>query len=416
LAKPSGDKNGFNFGDLKLAAPLTLDSLSPPSSMPGYSVMDSNFGLKDRPTNMEITYVGQGYVENQVFNVSNMPTAFLETFKKMESFKTIPQHNELGHSDYYRSDYDEYSSQSFYKPISALMPPKGITALDPYNKMTNFGHNFVLPETPLTVNRINAAPEPMISDKFNLSASFGKSNPFRPVCYDSYGSASDDYGSAFPSSGFHSATDSSQKSQLAPFKLNPSGYVSDYKPLEVGFPPRKFVPCNSYPTNDYSDDYHSEAMAFIAPNNDGYPQINKRQDDYNVGYNNANDGYNVGLLGGVIGNGDGYVCDDDLPAAFSPVVKHQAPINPPQSKSITGYLPFNTAMRTFGIDEETIPQEYLLSSKLASLGQSPMADNMIPVSYVSGYTADVFAGMPTKKNELIPGYVSIDGAEILQQS
>ena len=72
---------------------------------------------------------------NSVFNVSNMPTAFLETFKKMESFKTIPQHNELGHSDYYRSDYDEYSSQSFYKPISALMPPKGIAALDPYNKV-----------------------------------------------------------------------------------------------------------------------------------------------------------------------------------------------------------------------------------------------------------------------------------------
>ena len=65
LAKPSGDKNGFNFGDLKLMPPLTLDSLSPPTSMPGYSVMDSNFGLKDRPTNMEITYVGQGYVENQ---------------------------------------------------------------------------------------------------------------------------------------------------------------------------------------------------------------------------------------------------------------------------------------------------------------------------------------------------------------
>ena len=200
--------------------------------------------------------------------------------------------------------------------------------------MMNFGDNFVMPETPLTVNRINVVPEPLISDRFNLSASLGKSNPVRPVCYDSYGSASDDYGSAFPSSGFHSATDSSQKSQLAPFKLNPSGYVSDYKPLEVGFPPRKFVPCNSYPSNDYSDDYHSEAMAFLTPNNDGYPQINKTQDDYNVGYNNANDGYNVGLLGGVIGNGDGYVCDDDLPAAFSPVVKHQVPINPPQSKPI----------------------------------------------------------------------------------
>ena len=113
----------------------------------GYSVMDSNFGLKDRPGNMD--YVGQGYVENQgsptltilynciprsVFNVSNMPTAFLESFKKMESFKsTMPKEVELGHSDYYRSDYDEYSSQSFYKPISALMPPKGM--LDPYNKV-----------------------------------------------------------------------------------------------------------------------------------------------------------------------------------------------------------------------------------------------------------------------------------------
>ena len=80
-------------------------------------------------------------------------------------------------------------------------------------------------------------------------------------------------------------------------------------------------------------------------------------------------------------------------------------------------MPFNTAMRTFGIDE-TVPQEYLLSSKLAALNQAPpMIDNMIPVSYVSEYTSEMFAGLSQKKkSSIIPGYVSIDGAELLQQS
>ena len=59
--------------------------------------------------------------------------------------------------------------------------------------MTNFGNfNF---GTPFTVNRVTEQ-EPVISAQFNLA----KLNPSaHSMCYDGYGS--DEYGSAFPSSG-----------------------------------------------------------------------------------------------------------------------------------------------------------------------------------------------------------------------
>lgn len=82
----------------------------------------------------------------------------------------------------------------------------------------------------------------------------------------------------------------------------------------------------------------------------------------------------------------------------------------------SGYLPFNRAMQTFGIDE-SVPDEYLLSSRLAAFQgqeQSQHDTHLIPVSYVSGYTSDGFMAIPEKK--LAPGYLSIEGAELLQQS
>ena len=73
-------------------------------------------------------------------------------------------------------------------------------------------------------------------------------------------------------------------------------------------------------------------------------------------------------------------------------------------------------MQTFGIDE-SVPDEYLLSSRLAAFQgseQSQDDNHLIPVSYVSGYTSDGFMAFPEKK--LAPGYLSIEGAELLQQS
>ena len=74
-------------------------------------------------------------------------------------------------------------------------------------------------------------------------------------------------------------------------------------------------------------------------------------------------------------------------------------------------------MQTFGIDE-SVPDEYLLSSRLAAFQGQQQHDkldtHMIPVSYVSGYTSDGFMTIPEKK--LAPGYLSIEGAELLQQS
>ena len=44
-----------------------MDIAEPYPAPVGYSVMDSNFGLKSRPANMndQLNYVTHGYVENQ---------------------------------------------------------------------------------------------------------------------------------------------------------------------------------------------------------------------------------------------------------------------------------------------------------------------------------------------------------------
>ena len=72
LAKSSHGSNkiGFAFPDLKLpmmSSPTHMDIAEPYPAPVGYSVMDSNFGLKSRPANMndQLNYVTHGYVENQ---------------------------------------------------------------------------------------------------------------------------------------------------------------------------------------------------------------------------------------------------------------------------------------------------------------------------------------------------------------
>ena len=50
-----------------MTSPAHMDIAEPYPAPVGYSVMDSNFGLKSRPANMndQLNYVTHGYVENQ---------------------------------------------------------------------------------------------------------------------------------------------------------------------------------------------------------------------------------------------------------------------------------------------------------------------------------------------------------------
>ena len=78
-------------------------------------------------------------------------------------------------------------------------------------------------------------------------------------------------------------------------------------------------------------------------------------------------------------------------------------------------------MKTFGIDEICV--DNLLSSRLSSLPTQKSAQ--IPATYVSDYSSDFNLlsrnnihvpqiGSPRKSE--VPGYVSIEGAQMLQQS
>lgn len=136
MAKP------FAFNDLGLAPtqPQTVNRLTYVHQEPvmGYSVMDNNFGLKARPADMDnqMNYVGHGYVENTVFNMTNMPTAFIESFQKLKGFKPM-MHSNVVQPDYHSDGDSEYMSQyEGYKPISALIPAQQNNCnSDPYNSV-----------------------------------------------------------------------------------------------------------------------------------------------------------------------------------------------------------------------------------------------------------------------------------------
>ena len=90
-----------------------------PTQIAQYSVMGDSFDfgtLKTRPAIIPETngYIGHGYVENSIFNMTNMPTVFLENFKKIQQMKSTPI---LDPNEYVSQD--EYGG---YKPISALFP------------------------------------------------------------------------------------------------------------------------------------------------------------------------------------------------------------------------------------------------------------------------------------------------------
>ena len=90
-----------------------------------------------------------------VFNMQNMPTAFLESFKLMKteianldsSDPYYPSSN--GHGQAYS---DGYSDEPLYKPMSVLIPPKDISRLpivdqhDGYGKVSNciFKHYVII--------------------------------------------------------------------------------------------------------------------------------------------------------------------------------------------------------------------------------------------------------------------------------
>ena len=131
----------FAFNDLGLAPiqPQVVSRLTYVHQEPvmGYSVMDSNFGLKARPADMDqqMNYVGHGYVENTVFNMTNMPTAFIESFKKLKGFQAmapVPVGTDQSYSDGQSEYVSEYEG---YKPISALIPPQNGYQSDDYNKV-----------------------------------------------------------------------------------------------------------------------------------------------------------------------------------------------------------------------------------------------------------------------------------------
>ena len=176
--------------------------------------------------------------------------------------------------------------------------------------MTNFAQNFMVPE--FVVNRVQSVgPEQQISNRF--AQKLPKEKNIYPPNSSVY---TDEYGSAFISSGFHS----DYNGPMPTFNASRQYVKDDYKPMRVGFAAK------SNCTDQFSDDYNSST--------DG---CNMRRVGYkhvNDGYGTSNDGYNSIMLG-MSGN-DGYICDEDLPAAFSPVkiVKNHLPPTPNQPAQV----------------------------------------------------------------------------------
>lgn len=369
-------------------SPAHMDITEPYPAPIGYSIMDSNFGLKSRPANMndQLNYVTHGYVENQVFNMQNMPTAFLESFKLMKSEIAnldspdpyYPSSN--GHRQTYS---DGYSDEPLYKPMSVLIPPKNISHLPVIDQHDGYG------KSPQFMSFLNAQPmknQPMKNQM--RFPPFGGSIGSNGI---SIGYSSDEYttGAKFLPTQGHT--------DYAPFHRHTSlpGPFDNIK--------------KSFPMTNYNTNTNSNNPSPTQPLSKGGVV---GPDDYTL----DNDGYNTAVLDQLQPNADGYVEDNVLPTAFTPLAMAKCQ-QPPQmmAPQVSGYLPFDRAMRTFGIDESSITKdEYLLSSRLAALHNPPMIENMIPVSYVSEYTTDMF--IPSTQNKIIPGYVSIEGAQLLQQS
>ena len=61
--------------------------LMSPAVMGHYSVMDNKFGLQQRSSSPVPGQYISGYVEHSTFNFTNMPTVFLENFKKIKQIK-----------------------------------------------------------------------------------------------------------------------------------------------------------------------------------------------------------------------------------------------------------------------------------------------------------------------------------------
>ena len=101
-----------------------------------YSVMGDSFNegtLRTRSpqftSNTENGYIGHGYVENSIFNLTNMPTVFLENFKKIQKMQEI--NSRLDTDNYIIDNFDKHFDYGGYKPISALMPNQHFNHLPP---------------------------------------------------------------------------------------------------------------------------------------------------------------------------------------------------------------------------------------------------------------------------------------------
>ena len=96
--------------DYHLSIPAKTVQMPEKTQLQEYSVMGDSFNestLKNRPFQTSNGYIG--YVENSIFNLTNMPTVFLDNFKKIQKMREM-------------SPADSFVDYGGYKPISALFP------------------------------------------------------------------------------------------------------------------------------------------------------------------------------------------------------------------------------------------------------------------------------------------------------
>jgi len=177
-----------------------------PAIMGHYSVMDDKFGLQQRSSSPVAGQYISGYVEHSTFNFTNMPTVFLENFKKIKQIndsETLPYDYLPGlqtYDPYHRTSalfpnykesvpmitapeqhlppgytranifdlpknpktaFSDYTDYNDYNKIQSFMPPKdGIDILPPGYTRANI---FDLPEdqpksTPLPPRHVVRSP------------------------------------------------------------------------------------------------------------------------------------------------------------------------------------------------------------------------------------------------------------------
>ena len=102
-----------------------------PALMGHYSVMDDKFGLQDRSSSPVPGQYISGYVGHSNFNFTNMPTVFLENFKKIK---------EISNSETLPYEYLRKSSEISSK--SSINCSAGLQTYDPYHRTSALFPNY----------------------------------------------------------------------------------------------------------------------------------------------------------------------------------------------------------------------------------------------------------------------------------